>query len=136
MMNNVAVRVIEKNWVPLSNMLSMPCDENEYRSRLELLDYLIDEVGDNKNHKLASFLNTVSLLIEKYEDNFCDLPKSSPQEVLEYLMEERQLTQKQLPEIGSQGVVSEILNGKRKLNARQIQALSKRFSVSPQLFFG
>ena len=49
-------------------------------------------------------------------------------------MEEHSLSQSDLPEIGSQGVVSEILNGKRKLNVRQIQGLAKRFQVSPATF--
>ncbi|MEO1801157.1 MAG: transcriptional regulator, partial [Cyanobacteria bacterium J06629_2] len=40
-----------------------------------------------------------------------------------------------LSEIGSQGVVSEILSGKRKLNVRQIQLLAERFHVSPATFF-
>ena len=38
------------------------------------------------------------------------------------------------PEIGSQGVVSEVLTGKRELNARQIKRLAKRFNVSPAVF--
>ena len=46
-------------------------------------------------------------------------------------MEEHDLTQSDLPEVGSQGVVSEILGGKRALNVRQIRALSERFGVSP-----
>ncbi len=50
-------------------------------------------------------------------------------------MEEHDLKQSDLKlEIGSQGVVSEILNGKRQLNARQIKGLSKRFHVSPAVF--
>ncbi|MCE7920859.1 MAG: hypothetical protein DCC59_16705 [Chloroflexi bacterium] len=39
-----------------------------------------------------------------------------------------------LAEIGSQGVVSEILNGKRELNVRQIRALAERFNVSAAVF--
>lgn len=52
-----------------------------------------------------------------------------------HLMEEHGLTQSDLPEIGSQGVVSELLRAKRELNVRQIRALSQRFSVSPAVFF-
>jgi hypothetical protein len=37
-------------------------------------------------------------------------------------------------EIGSQGVVSEILNGKRQLNTRQVRALNQWFGVSPAVF--
>jgi HTH-type transcriptional regulator/antitoxin HigA len=63
------------------------------------------------------------------------MPKASSPELLRYLMAEHELTQSDLPELGSQGVVSEILNGKRELNARQIAALAKRFGVSPAVFF-
>jgi HTH-type transcriptional regulator/antitoxin HigA len=49
-------------------------------------------------------------------------------------MTEHNLKQSDLPEIGSQGVVSEIIKGKRNLNIRQIKALSARFHVSPLVF--
>jgi HTH-type transcriptional regulator/antitoxin HigA len=50
-------------------------------------------------------------------------------------MEQHDLRQSDLrKEIGSQGVVSEILSGNRELNTRQIRALAKRFSVSPAVF--
>ena len=58
----------------------------------------------------------------------------TPAAILAVLMDEHQLKQGDIPEIGSQGVVSEILNGKRELNLRQIRALSKRFNI-PQRFF-
>ena len=44
-------------------------------------------------------------------------------------MQEHGLTQAQVPEVGSQGVVSEVLAGKRQLNTRQLAALCRRFSV-------
>ena len=49
-------------------------------------------------------------------------------------MDEHGLTQSDLPEIGSQGVVSEVLNRKCELNVRQIRALATRFGVSPAAF--
>ena len=49
-------------------------------------------------------------------------------------MDEHELTQSDLPEVGSQGVVSEILNGKRELNVRQVRALARKFKVSPAAF--
>jgi HTH-type transcriptional regulator/antitoxin HigA len=55
-------------------------------------------------------------------------------EILHFLMDENGLTQSDLPEVGSQGVVSEILNGKRELNVRQIKELAKKFKVSPAAF--
>ena len=52
-----------------------------------------------------------------------------------FLMKEHGLKQGDLAEIGSQGVVSDILRGKRELNVRQIKSLSRRFNVSPAVFF-
>jgi HTH-type transcriptional regulator/antitoxin HigA len=54
---------------------------------------------------------------------------------LKFLMDQYNLTQSDLSEVGSQGVVSEILNGKRNLNMNQIKKLSQRFHVSPETFF-
>ena len=49
-------------------------------------------------------------------------------------MEQHKLKQADLYVIGSQGVVSEILTGKRELNLRQVRALSERFGVSADTF--
>ena len=56
-------------------------------------------------------------------------PAATPAQVLASLMQAHGLTQAQLPEVGSQGVVSEVLAGKRRLNTRQLAALCRRFSV-------
>lgn len=132
---NSTVYAIAKNWQPLAPLLSVPYTEEDYHNRLDLLNKLIDEVGDNEQHPLASLLDTVGTLVANYEQEHYPLPEASPQEVLAYLIQEHQLTQSELPEIGSQGVVSEILRGKRQLNKRQILALSKRFGVAPGVFF-
>ncbi len=50
-------------------------------------------------------------------------------------MEEHQLTQKDLPEIGSQSLVSKFLAGKRKLTSKQIAKLANRFQISPAVFY-
>jgi HTH-type transcriptional regulator/antitoxin HigA len=75
------------------------------------------------------------MAVANYEETHYPIPAAPPQDVLAYLMAEHQLKQSDLPEIGSQGVVSEILRGKRQLNVRQIQALSQRFKVSAEVFF-
>ena len=102
---------------------------------VRLMDSLVDVVGDNEDHLLAGFLDVVGVLIEQFEEGSLQLPKISPQKTLRFLMEQHGLRQADLrKELGSQGVVSEILNGKRKINARQAKALAGRFSVSPASF--
>ena len=55
-------------------------------------------------------------------------------QALKFLMEQHGLRQSELPELGSQGVVSEILTAKRELNLRQVRALAARFGVSVATF--
>jgi HTH-type transcriptional regulator/antitoxin HigA len=74
-------------------------------------------------------------LIEQYEEDNVHIDDAPPADVLRYLMAEHGLKQADLAgEIGSQGIVSEVLNGKRKLNARQAKALGERFGISPAAF--
>ena len=74
------------------------------------------------------------LSIEAYENIHSAMPEASAPAILCSLMEDHDLAQSDLPEIGSQGVVSEILAGKRDLNVRQISQLAERFGVSPAVF--
>ena len=46
----------------------VPHNESEYRKLVELLDSLIDQVGEEESHTLASLMEVVGILIEKYED--------------------------------------------------------------------
>ena len=95
---------------------------------------LIDAIGEDEQHPLAGLMENLGMLIHSYETEHYPIPMASAREVLVFLMEEHHLTQSDLREIGTQGVVSEILNGKRKLNLRQIRLLSQRFQVSPEVF--
>jgi HTH-type transcriptional regulator/antitoxin HigA len=81
-------------------------------------------------------IELLTLLIERYEEQEYSIPDASPVEVLRFLIEQHGLKQRDLaPELGSESVVSEVLSGKRKLNAAHIEQLSKRFHVSPAAFF-
>ena len=128
------LKEIAKVWPELKTVLSVPHEEKDYERLVKLLDSLIDEVGNDGSHPLASLMETVGSLIETYESENVPNRDGSPTDALKALMEEHDLTQSDLREIGSQGVVSEVLAGKRQLNLRQIRALSERFGVSPAVF--
>lgn len=55
-------------WPLVEPALFVPHTEAQYRELVALLDSLIDEVGENEHHPLASFMEVVGVLIEKYED--------------------------------------------------------------------
>ena len=123
---------LQRSWTKVSPLLRIE-DEEDYETAIERLNTLIDEIGTDA-HPLYSLLDTLGTLIQAYEESHHGMPDVTGPEVLQFLMEEHGLTQSDLAEVGSQGVVSEILSGKRELNIRHVRALSKRFSVSPSVF--
>jgi len=126
--------VLKKTWPTVENYLSIH-NKHDYGLAVNMLNQLLDEVGDNEKHPLYGFLEVLGIVIENYESEHYKWDDTSGVDVLKYLMQEHSLNQDDLPEIGSQGVISEILNGKRELNVKQIQKLSDRFKVNPAVFF-
>jgi HTH-type transcriptional regulator/antitoxin HigA len=122
-----------KNSEVLEPFLAIRTDR-EYDAAAERLNALVDEIGDNPKDPRYRLIETLGVLIEAYDREHHRLPEASGVKVLRFLMKEHGLTQKDLPEIGSQGVVSEVLAGRRRLNVRQIQALAARFGVNPGAF--
>jgi HTH-type transcriptional regulator/antitoxin HigA len=124
---------LQQHWTALSPLLSIR-NECEYDGAVERLNHLLDEVGTDEQHPLYTLLDTLGTLVHAYEEHHHPIPECSGVDVLRFLMEEHGLSQSDLPEVGSQGVISDILRGKRELNVRQIRALAKRFQVSPAVF--
>ncbi|WP_112289962.1 type II toxin-antitoxin system HigA family antitoxin [Rahnella sp. AN3-3W3] len=109
----------------------------DYKSALELIDYLIEHDDENP---LIEFL---SAKIESYERQHTDfapfnqalenLPRGV--EALRQLMKDYGLKQSDLrEEIGGKSLVSQILSGKRSLTVEHIRALAVRFNVPTSLF--
>ncbi|MBI5963118.1 MAG: transcriptional regulator [Chloroflexi bacterium] len=109
-------------------------NEREYNAAVKRLNELLDEIGDNEKHPLYGLLDTLGTLVHAYEEEHYPIPDATGAEVLRFLMDEHGLTQSDLPEVGSQGVVSEILNRKRELNIRQVRSLAEKFRVSSAAF--
>jgi HTH-type transcriptional regulator/antitoxin HigA len=51
----------------MATVLSMPHNEQEYQQLVDLLDILIDQVGEDETHPLASLMEVIGALIERYE---------------------------------------------------------------------
>jgi HTH-type transcriptional regulator/antitoxin HigA len=74
-------------------------------------------------------------LIGLYEDRASVPPKTSPRQVLQHLMEQRRLKQRDIVAVfGTASIVSEILSGKREISAKQARRLADYFSVPADLF--
>lgn len=107
----------------------------EYERAVEFMNQLLDVVGDHEEHELADMLELLGQLVEDYESRHHALPDAEPSQVLRFLIKQHDLKQADLAhELGTQSVVSEILNGHRQINARQAKALAQRFGVSASVF--
>jgi HTH-type transcriptional regulator/antitoxin HigA len=107
---------------------------HQHEEYLSVLDKLASKERPTAGEeKYAQVLMT---LIEAYEEEHDSIPDASPVEVLRALMDANNLRQKDLaPIFGAESIVSEVLHGKRELNRTHIEKLSKRFRVSPAVFF-
>lgn len=124
---------LQVHWTNIAPLLTIR-NEREYNAAVKRLNELLDEIGDNEKHPLYSLLDTLGTLVHTYEEEHYPIPEVTGAEALQFLMGEQGMTQSDLPEVGSQGVISEILNGKRELNVRQVRLLAKRFKVSSAVF--
>jgi HTH-type transcriptional regulator/antitoxin HigA len=110
-------------------------NERHYRSMVDLMNKLVDEIGDRETHPLMGLLDIVSFFVRDHEERNTEIPDTGPAGVLRFLMEQHNLRQADIAEIfGSQSNISEVLNTKRDINVRQARALAARFHVSPAVF--
>jgi HTH-type transcriptional regulator/antitoxin HigA len=106
----------------------------QHEEYLSVLDKLASK--SNPTSKEEKYAEVLMTLIEAYEEETHSIPEASPVEVLRTLMNANDLRQKDLISVfGSESIVSEVLHKKRSLNKTHILKLSKRFHVSPAVFF-
>lgn len=106
----------------------------DYEAAVATMNSLLDQGGANEDGPLADLVATLGTLVAEYDATHYSLGGATGVEVLRFLMDQHGLRQSDLPEIGSQGVVSEILSGKRELTARHMRDLAQRFSVPASVF--
>lgn len=132
----VEINKVVDSWKVLSQVISAPANKSELNDLINFSDKLMDEIDNSKEDTghLESLLDYVGTLIHDYETIHEPEPDATPIEVLEELMNIHGLKLKDMKEIGSKGVVSEVLKGSRPLNLRHIKGLCKRFNCSPNIF--
>ena len=111
-------------------------DEAHYEQLLSFVDEAFERFGDDDSHPIFSLVSVVADRIREYEARVHPWQELAPHALLRELMEEHGLRQSDLPEVGTQSVVSDILAGKRSLNLRQVKALSERFHLPMEVFVG
>jgi HTH-type transcriptional regulator/antitoxin HigA len=107
--------------------------ELEYERTLGIVEKLT--FNPNRTPEETAIHRLLVILVEAYEVEQYPMPESAPDEILRHIMEASGTRQTDLVGVlGSSGVVSEIVNGKRSISKTQAKILAELFKVSPSLF--
>lgn len=109
-------------------------NEADYEERLQYVEELMVRANDGEDH-IYPVLDLVSKKIMEYEELHYPTGGTTPESMMEFLMDQHGHKQKDMKDVATQSVISEILKGKRKLNFKQVQALVSKYSVSADLFY-
>jgi HTH-type transcriptional regulator / antitoxin HigA len=109
-------------------------DEAEFAATQSVVDALLDRPKLTADEQ--DYLNVLGTLIAEYEQTLAPLPDISGVELLEVLIAEQNLRQKDLvPIFKTESIVSDVLHRRRKLTVEHIQKLADFFHISPAVFF-
>lgn len=124
-------------WTAVNDALGLATPIRDAAHHAELLafvDEAFERFGGDDAHPIFGLVSIVADRIREYEARVHPWPELPPHELLRALMVEHDIKQGELPEVGPQPVVSEVLAGKRALNLRQVAALAARFHVPMEVF--
>lgn len=108
--------------------------EADFERISDMMNALLDSVGDDEDHPLSGLLELISDLVYRYEQTHHAIEAAAPKDVLRFLIESRGLKQGDLSAIVPQSNLSAILAGKRKISAVLAGKLGKYFEISAAVF--
>lgn len=126
---NATIKSAIASWPKVAPLLTPPRNKTEFKNLVSALDEVLDAGGADENHPLARLADYLGDLIAEYEATHKPKREMPVPQLLRELMRQHSLRQADLPEIGPQSVVSDVMRGKRRLNVQQIARLSKRFRI-------
>ena len=136
------VNQIAKSWAKFAEVaqLHRPSNQTEYQNMLELIEHLEDIAGNLESpmNPYYPLYDLATTYVADYEDEHePTIPDANPKDILEFLMEEHQISQKDLERAGvaDQPLVSNILKGERNISKALAKRLGDFFHVSPAVFW-
>ncbi|MDH5433039.1 MAG: helix-turn-helix domain-containing protein [Gammaproteobacteria bacterium] len=121
-------------WDMVAPVIDIPKNKEDYEHLVSNIKDAITLVENRPNHHLSGLIEAMGKAAKEYEGEALLENQGNGLKALKFLIKLHKIKQSDLKEIGSQGVVSEVLNGKRSLTLRHVKELSKKFSVSPSVF--
>ena len=123
-----------QHWNAVATVIDTPKNPQDYETLIQNMKDAISMVENQKESPLTGLIKVMARAANEYERQYLAAQQGGALRALRYLIKLHGIKQSELKEIGSQGVVSEVLNGKRSLTLRHVKELAKRFNVSPSVF--
>lgn len=119
----------------LSQTMPVVIETEEENDRMLAIVERLMEKGESLSPEEEKLLKLLAKLIEDFERRYYRPEEATPLEVLQHLMESREVKQSQLWKLfGSKGIASEVLSGKRGISKTHARALAGYFHVPVELF--
>ncbi len=127
----------------ISNLVHIKT-ESDYGAALAFAEALFDmEEQEDELDPIGPLKDMLFMAIERYENTLPEIIEFNRQvasvpchiHALNLLMDQRDLTREDLPEIGDKILVSRVLNNKRTFTQKAMLALCKRFNLTPNYFY-
>ncbi len=123
-----------QSWHKVSPLVEPPIDREDYESLLFNIRDAMALVQNRSSSPLSGLIKAMARAAKDYEEIHLLKGQGGALLALKYLIRLHSIKQSELKEVGSQGVVSEILSGKRTLTLKHVKELAKKFKVSPNVF--
>lgn len=108
--------------------------EDDNDNMIEYLEQLTDRFEEGER-ELETLIDYITKAIVSFEEVHYPIGETTPEGMLAFLMDQNNHKQKDMADVATQSVISEILSGKRQLGKNHIEKLSQKYNVSPALFF-
>jgi HTH-type transcriptional regulator / antitoxin HigA len=133
----MTIALLDREYAELLVAIQPKVIETEAENEFYLAEVTkLMRIGESISPAQDRLLRLLVNLIESFESQHYQIKAATPLEILTELVNDQGLKQKDLLEVfGSQGVASEVLNGKRGISKAQAKALGEFFKVSPSIFF-
>lgn len=126
-------RMLAANQTDIPELYPLKAIKNQKEYETALIS--MERVFDETEGPLVDYAETLSILIEYYEETYFPIAEASGTEILKFLMEQNDLESEDLADIfGSKRTMSEILRGECPLNLNHIKLLATHFNVKPATF--
>lgn len=104
-------------------------NKREFEAAVKEIDQLLD-LDPKKRSPEYERLEFLSVLVEAYEEKNVEVPDATPQEVVDFMLDQHELTRADLHEaFGGRSRVSDFFNGKRALSKSQAVALRELLGI-------